>query len=627
MRRKTLSRRIGAAGCLVLLTVAASLFYFISNGFSKDIAFATLERTGNEYQRPLEALLEAIPEHQLLARQYLAGHRDVASRLSEAEARADAALEALRSVQARLGTALQFTDDGLAKRKREHARPEILTREWTDLRNSWAAKPPAESDQLHEHLTADLRTMIAHAGDTSNLILDPDLDTYYLMDATLVTLPQTQDRLGSIVKLSQDLAGRRLGPDRRVELAVAAALLKQADLDRVLGDAQTSLNEDQNFYGTSRGLQQHLPPAVEQYTKANEALLALLEKTVGAPAAPVTAELPVAAAQARRASFELWQAGVKELDTLLQARIDALDSMRRRALAWTAFALLLSVGIAVRVVASTIRSLGRMSDNLLRQSRDIAAESQQIATATHALAVDAAQQAVALKDTSSASGEIHAIAVRNSENAQRAAEVVSGTRARFAEAHRALDEMIAAIGAIAGESGRICQIIRVVEEIAFQTNLLALNAAVEAARAGEAGAGFAVVADEVRNLAQRCAQAARDTAALVEASIARSNEGREKVGLVADAIRNVSSESDKIGVLIAEVNGGSREQTRRVESVANAVTQMERVTARSAHTAERSASSVAELNAHSESLRQAAEQVRSLVGGALARLSPPAAAR
>ena len=169
---------------------------------------------------------------------------------------------------------------------------------------------------------------------------------------------------------------------------------------------------------------------------------------------------------------------------------------------------------------------------------------------------------------------------------------------------------------INSSSDKISKIIKVIDEIAFQTNILALNAAVEAARAGEAGMGFAVVADEVRNLAQRSAQAARDTAGLIEESIAKSNDGKTKLDLVATAVHSIIASADKVKVLVDEVNVGSQEQARGIEQVSRAIQQMEKITQTNAASAEESASASEELSAQSEALKAIAGRLNHMVGAA-----------
>ncbi|HUI77846.1 MAG TPA: methyl-accepting chemotaxis protein [Bryobacteraceae bacterium] len=617
LRRFTLSQQIGAVGLLILLTVAVVPTYFITKGFSKDIGFAALERTGIEYQHPLDALVENIAQHELLARRYVAGERDLQGQMAAVEQKVDAAMQALETVDGRLGAALQFTPEGLAKRKREHCRRDILNQEWGALKTGLSGQSVADSDKLHAHLIGDVRTMIAHAGDTSNLILDSDLDSYYLMDAVVVSLPQAQERLAAIAMLGQDIANGKASDSQRTQLAVAAAQLKEADLDHIAGDIQTSLNEDENFHGTSPTLQQNLPPAGQEYSKANNALLELMQKITTSRDASISgAEIARAADAARQASFQLWQVGAQELDVLLAKRIADLGSTRFWALALTAFALVVSGGIATLVIRSTTGFLRDASERILSQSQGIRAATTQIAAASQELARGASAQAASLEETSASSEEINSMARKCSENSSAAAQLVTQSQNRFEDARRSLDGMVAAINEISSESDKISKIIKVIDEIAFQTNILALNAAVEAARAGEAGMGFAVVADEVRNLAQRSAQAARDTAALIEGSIAKSREGSAKVDQVVSAIRVIAEDSAKIKVLVDDVNVSSQEQTRGIEQVAKAVAQMEQVTQENAASAEESAASVAELNGKSEILQGIVAELTQVAGGA-----------
>ena len=208
------------------------------------------------------------------------------------------------------------------------------------------------------------------------------------------------------------------------------------------------------------------------------------------------------------------------------------------------------------------------------------------------------------------------MARKNAENSQAANGLVTQSQQKFTETNRSLETMVVAMSDIKASSDKVAKIIKVIDEIAFQTNILALNAAVEAARAGEAGMGFAVVADEVRNLAQRCAQAAKDTAALIEESIVKSNDGKTKVDQVAVAIRAITEESAKVKTLVDEVSLGSQEQTRGIEQVAKALTQMEQVTQQSAANAEESAAAAEELTAQASTLMEVVGALSAMVGGA-----------
>ena len=276
----------------------------------------------------------------------------------------------------------------------------------------------------------------------------------------------------------------------------------------------------------------------------------------------------------------------------------------------------LAIGVLVIFVLRMINfSLRKAVSELTEGAGQVASAASQISSSSQTLAQGASEQAASLEETSASSEEINSMARKNAENSQAANGLVTQSQQKFSETNHSLETMVTAMGDIKASSDKVAKIIKVIDEIAFQTNILALNAAVEAARAGEAGMGFAVVADEVRNLAQRCAQAAKDTAVLIEESIVKSNDGKAKVDQVAVAIRAITEESAKVKTLVDEVSLGSQEQTRGIEQVAKALTQMEQVTQQSAANAEESAAAAEELTAQASTLMEVVHQLSAMVGG------------
>jgi methyl-accepting chemotaxis protein len=289
------------------------------------------------------------------------------------------------------------------------------------------------------------------------------------------------------------------------------------------------------------------------------------------------------------------------------------------AIAWTWSILIISVvsgaALTFLIVRRLNASLRGTADELSSGSAKVHAAAAQITASSQALAQGASELAASLEETSAASEQINSMAHSNSTNSQSAARLVDESSQRFTETNQRLEQTVEAMQQIGASNDKVSKIIRTIDEIAFQTNILALNAAVEAARAGEAGMGFAVVADEVRSLAQRCAQAAKDTAVLIEDSIAKSHEGQAKVGAVADAIHLVTGDSIKVKDLVEQVCTGSNQQTTGIEEVAKSIAQMEHVTQQTAASAEESASSAQELNAQSAALNHMVERLRLMVVG------------
>jgi methyl-accepting chemotaxis protein len=282
-----------------------------------------------------------------------------------------------------------------------------------------------------------------------------------------------------------------------------------------------------------------------------------------------------------------------------------------------AFGLLLTCVIAGCGVYWTVHGVNLTLREVAGQMEDVthqmAAAASQISVSSGTLAEGAAKQAASLDDTSSSSEEINIMSQKSSEGSRQASDRMLEATQTVELANRTLHEMMSSMDAINTSSDNISRIIKVIDEIAFQTNILALNAAVEAARAGEAGMGFAVVAQEVRSLAQRCAEAARDTSRMIEQSIAFSQDGKEKFEQLAKSIQSITEIAAGARVLVDEVKKSSEEQTKGVEQIVNAISQAEKVTQSNAANAEENAAAGEELSSQSESLKNIVDNLIAMV--------------
>jgi len=290
-----------------------------------------------------------------------------------------------------------------------------------------------------------------------------------------------------------------------------------------------------------------------------------------------------------------------------------------------AISLLGGTALAFYIVQGVNRALLQAVSELAEGAQQVGSAASQVATSSQALAQGSSQQAASLEETSASAEEITSMTRKNAENSQSAAAVMATVDQHVQEGNRTLEGMMASMGEINASSEKISKIIKVIDEIAFQTNILALNAAVEAARAGEAGMGFAVVADEVRSLAQRSAQAAKDTAALIEESVAKSSQGSSNLQRVADVIHAITASSAEVKTLVDEVHLGSQEQARGIEQISKAVSQMDQVTQTTAASAEQSASASEELSAQAEAMKAVVHRLEVLAGNYLGRATSAAA--
>ena len=266
------------------------------------------------------------------------------------------------------------------------------------------------------------------------------------------------------------------------------------------------------------------------------------------------------------------------------------------------------IGWIVRRISASLRTT---ATELREGAHQVVSASTQVSSSSQALSQGATEQAASLEETSASMEEMASMTRQNADNSPRAAGLVAQSVQEFTRCDAALGEMVQSTDRILDSSNRVAKILKTIDEIAFQTNILALNAAVEAARAGEAGMGFAVVADEVRNLAQRSAQAAKDTAVLIEEATTNAQIGSAKVKGLSDRLGQQTTE---IKAIVDEVSTASRQQAQGIDQVTQAIAQMEKVTQTTAATAEESAAASEELNAQAETSMSLVESLEAMVG-------------
>ncbi|HRE07725.1 MAG TPA: methyl-accepting chemotaxis protein [Opitutaceae bacterium] len=298
----------------------------------------------------------------------------------------------------------------------------------------------------------------------------------------------------------------------------------------------------------------------------------------------------------------------------------------------TQVTLLLVTLSALVVLAVTAKLLShRLSLPIMRSlesirngSDEISGAARQVASSGTQLAEGATTQAASLEETASSMEEMSSMTKRNAEGAQSALGAASSAR-QSAEAGAAqMRSMQHAMSEIQTSGREIAKILKTIDEIAFQTNILALNAAVEAARAGEAGMGFAVVADEVRALAQRSAEASKETSGKIAGSLASTLQGVQLTAKVAKALDDIVSRARQVDELASEVSAASQQQSQGIEQITHAVSEMDKVTQSNAAGAEECASSAEEMNAQATELQAAVGDLRRLVGGSTGPAATPA---
>jgi methyl-accepting chemotaxis protein len=621
--------RFGAKFALIsalFLVPIAFLSWSLVSELNATIAFAEKERVGVAYNRAVLAMLQHVQHHRGLAGGLLNGDKSFAPRVEAKQAEIALDIEAIEKLEAAHGAALNTAKKwGEAKGK------------WLELRSRLGAMTGKDSYEAHTALSRTFLDFIAYVGDTSNLTLDPDIDSYYLMDTFIGKLPESAEAAGQARAFGMGVVTRK-----KMEAEEKAALMvllanAESGYKASLSNLDKAFRENAHVAATLKGAQP-LVASMEKFISAARA------KVISSDTIAITPpEYYAVSTQAIDENFQANAMVVAELDRLLATRISTKSTRKLQILSAGALIVLLagylltgfyvsvseSLASAVRaaraiaagdltsrISASTrdetgelLRALGEMNENLRRIVGNVRTASDAIGTASGQIAAGNAdlssrteEQASSLEETASSMEELTATVKQNADNAKQANQLAASASGVAAKGGQVVGEVVTTMNAISESSKKIADIISVIDGIAFQTNILALNAAVEAARAGEQGRGFAVVASEVRSLAQKSAGAAKEIKSLIEDSVAKVDAGSRLVDSAGKTMEEVVSSVKRVTDIMAEISAASAEQSSGIEQVNTAITQMDQVTQQNAALVEESAAAAESMKEQAKGL-------------------------
>jgi len=362
-------------------------------------------------------------------------------------------------------------------------------------------------------------------------------------------------------------------------------------LDRIASLAEGSLSAD-NIRSSLETIIKHFDQDIVLQKKIH-----LLSQTETAEAIKTLNDLQTPLWRQYRAVMMGLRKQAEEDAVTIRAWADEMAGFMRMIM--TALALLVLTTVLF-VLVKTMRFLSKIrlhGEGVLDASEQSALSAGRVSEISSSLAQGASEQAGALEETSSSIEQMASVTRKSAGNASEANRLMGEVNEVVGRANRSMVEVTESMHEIFSASEETQKIVKTIDEIAFQTNLLALNAAVEAARAGEAGSGFAVVADEVRNLALRAANAAKNTATLIEGTVVKVKQGSQLVERVNNEFQMVAQSASKSGILVADIAGATEEQANEIGQINKALSGIDQVTQRNAADAEEAASASRQMNA------------------------------
>jgi len=527
--RINISAKMALVGAAILFPIITLLFLLVSE---KNIAinFGTKEYYGDAYLVPLKKMLDSMPEHKVVDNRRKS--LKLGGDLAPLQAAVNSAFEELEAVDAKYGKDKGFLES---------------TKRIADLKSAWAgiqqgvgSMSHAQSMKVHDDLIANLRSVITYIGDYSNLILDPDLDSYYLMDVTLLKVPSMVDNMYKLQVLAEDIIQKKAASaQEKTDLTVLSGLVA-TDLAALRSDHDVSYKNT-----TDKDLKNELEPNVVASQNAVNAMLNYVDRNIlkTANVGGSVGQFAAVSKAAVQKTMAMYDTSIKGEDRLLLTRVGRFKDNRTFTITWVSLLTLLILAIGGWIIYQIVQGItklkvaaeevtnGNLGAEVNITSQDelgnLSQSFNEMVSNIRQFTIKAEEDKLSLQklveEISEEVSNIKSDGEIVTDNAKIVSEMATTSAEFSGEGERAVSDSIEGVERIkrqiedvaekilelSSQTQAIGNIISTVDDIAKQSKFLAFNASIEASKVGEYGKGFAIVANEIKNLSEESKEATK----------------------------------------------------------------------------------------------------------------------